>query len=266
MPIALGHPRHGALALVVEQAREAGRREGQRQRRGAAEDRRRGVDRPRRRAGCSGRARPARTPSRDAAQAELGRRRRRRRSRTPPAARAGARSRAGRRCSPRARGAARSGRAPARRGASRGRSSDQRGRRRSVTRREPSRALGSSQARPVSRRPRRRARRAAGGPSTPLRLARRRRRCHASSGRQVAHRLGGEDAPGPGDLGHAAGDVDRRAEPVAAAGRRRPMGHADAHVGEALALLRDALDEPLQAWRSAPAPPARRTSRRRRSS
>ena len=43
--------------------------------------------------------------------------------------------------------------------------------------------------------------------------------------------------PGRGDLGHAAGDVDRSAEPVAAAGRRRPVGDADAHVGEALALL-----------------------------
>jgi len=34
---------------------------------------------------------------------------------------------------------------------------------------------------------------------------------------------------------------------IAAAGGRGPVGHADPHVGEALALLRDARDQPLQA-------------------
>ena len=194
MPIALGDPRHGALALVVEQAREAGRREGQRQRRGAPEDRRRGVDRRDVAQRCSGRARRARTRrARGAGRPRC--RRRRRRSRTRAR---GARRRAIARRSAMLAARARRravGSSSGRRGASRGRSSDQRGRRRSVTgprslaepsvraapARRPERGA-HGRGRPVSRRPARRARRAARGPSTPLRLARRRRRCHASSG------------------------------------------------------------------------------------
>ena len=236
MPARCGDARHGALALVMEEPREAGGREGQRQRRGAPEDRRRRVDR----------GDVAQRP-RDELDAREGLAR---------AAQAGLRvGGAVGVVEDRARGAPARDRAQvadARRAreAPRGRVELGRARREQRAQLRPAgQATLGHEARSLVSRRRASSENSRTRPSTPLRLARRRRRCHGSSGARSRTGLGGEDAPGPRELGHAAGDVDRGAEPVAAAGGGRPVGDADAHVGEALALPRDRRDEPSGGWR-----------------